>query len=239
MNVIAPIHEKRMMLESRIDDTWEMLCAQSAKAAARAEQTMQSVRAILDLSHDLGSVRRFFGATDDDVRNAHDLSGFAEWTKLPQDERNRELREYWRNNLVPREVALSQEGNRVFKSLERELEEPFLSAKKKRVFVAAATAAEEPESVGAKSELWTFEIPAKSFEVWTLLCWRKQDNWLLDFVIPQKFFSQPFAKAKKPLKKDEKVPVSVRKEEERYLLSFAGGESVDITELQSSYEPLG
>jgi tryptophanyl-tRNA synthetase len=227
----GPIHSRRMELESKIDETWEKLCEQSAKAAARAEQTMLAVREVLNLSHDLGAVRRHFAASSEDLAKAHDLTAHADWWALPQDERAKQLRDTWKSNLLPRDVQLSQESNRVFTSLDRELEEPFLSAKKKRVFVT--TARDE-----AQADEWSFEIPAKSYEVWTLLCWRKQGCWLDDFVIPQKYYAQPFAKAKKSLKKDEKIPLTVRASGNRFLLSIHGGEPVDITELRSNYEPL-
>jgi tryptophanyl-tRNA synthetase len=230
--VIAPIHSKRMQLESRIDETWDMLREQSAKAAARAEQTMLSVRAVLDLSHDLGSVRRHFLASDEDLLKAHDLSRYSDWLALPQDQQAGQLRDYWRANLLPREVQLSQPANLVFASFDRELEEPFITSKKKRVFVTAS----RDEAVPGR---WAFEIPAKSYEVWTLLCWSKADDWLHDFPIPQKYYAQAFAQARKSLKKDGKIPLTVQKDGDRFLLSIHGSEPVDIAELQSNYGPLG
>jgi hypothetical protein len=221
-----------MRLESRIDETWEMLREQSVKAAARAEQTMLAVRDIFDLSHDLGSVRRHFMATDDDLIKAHDLSQNGSWWDLPQDQRAKLLRDYWKSNLLPREVQLSQESNRVFASLARELEEPFLSAKKKRVFVTTSRDTSTADN-------WNFEIPARSYEVWTLLCWRRENKWLHDFVIPQGFFSQQFALAKRSLKKDEKVAVTVIRDESKHFhLGIAGQASRGIDEFQSNYEPL-
>jgi tryptophanyl-tRNA synthetase len=230
--VTDPIHSKRMQLESRIDETWEMLRAQSVKAAVRAEQTMLSVRNIFDLSHDLGSVRRYFTATDDELVQAHDLSQHLDWWELPQDQRAKLVRDYWRANLLPREVQLSQESNKVFATLDRELEEPFLSAKKKRVFVSTTRDTDEANK-------WTFEIPARSYEVWTLLCWRSENKWLHDFVIPQGFFSQQFALAKKSLKKDEKVLVTILRDEGNcFSLGIAGQAYREIDKLQSNYEPL-
>ena len=73
--------------------------------------------------------------------------------------------------------------------------------------------------------------------MWVLLC-RDDKNWLKDFILPQKYFSQPFAQAKKSLKKDEKIPVLLRKNGERFLLSIHGSEPFDITELHSNYGPL-
>lgn len=241
--VTQPISDKRFMLEREIEGTWEMLRAQSAKAAARAEQTMLSVRNIFDLSRDLGSVRRYFGSSAEDLRNAHDLSQQSDWWNLPnKDQRSKLLRAYWRSNLLPRDVQLSQESNRVFSTIDRELEEPFLSAKKKRVFVT--TAREEGDG-------WHFRIPPKSYEVWTLLCWHGS-YWLDDFVIPQKFYAQPFAEAKKK-SKDMPIHLRVWKHGEKWNMEFVdllareaigkrisvqAMEPIDITELRGNYDPL-
>jgi len=229
--ITEPIVAKRRQLESQIDQTWEMLREQSKKAAVRAEESMAAVRNILDLSHDLGAVRRHFLASEEDRHNAHDLSQHADWWLLPADQRSKLLRNYWRSNLLPRDVQLSEESNRVFTSIERELEEPFLSAKKKRVFVASTRNAEDAAE-------WRCEIPAKSYEVWTLLCWGEENHWLDDFVVPQKYYAQSFAQAKKSLKKDEKIPVVVRRTGEQFFLSIHGSEPVEVTDLRSNYEPL-
>ena len=123
--VIQPIYEKRMQMEANIEQTWEMLRAQSAKASRRAELTMVEVREIFDLSHELGAVKRYFGASAEELQNARDLSQRAELRELPQDEQAKELREIsGRSNLVPRDVSLTQEGQLTFATLERELEAP-------------------------------------------------------------------------------------------------------------------
>jgi hypothetical protein len=86
---------------------------------------------------------------------------------------------------------------------------------------------------------WHFDIPAKSYEIWALLCWRKQDYWVDDFVIPQKYFSQAFALAKKSLKKDQKIQAKVvRDEGNRFFLGVAGSNLTAVTELRSNYGPL-
>ena len=244
MDIILPIHQKRKELESRIDETWEMLREQSAKAAFRAEQTMLSVRDIFDLSRDLGSVRRYFGTSAEDLRNAHDLSGESDWWSLPQDRQSKLLRDYWKNNLVPRDISLTQENQRSYSSIQRELEEPFISAKKKRVLVSSTSAQEELSG-------WHFWIPSKSYEVWTLLCWNR-NFWLDDFVIPQKFYAQPFAQAKKK-SKDMPIHLRVWKYGEKWNMEFVDllksevignareaqeMEQIDITELRGNYEPL-
>ncbi len=230
--VTDPFFRKRKMLESRIDETWEMLREQSAKAAVRAEQTMLSVRIVFDLSRDLGSVRRHFVASSEDLMRAHDLSERPSWWDLPRDLRAKELRYYWRMNLLPREIQLVQESNRVFTSLDRELEEPFLTPRRKRVFVTTSRDTDMEDK-------WIFEIPSRSYEVWTLLCWRNENRWLYDFVVPQKFFAQQFALAKRSLKRDERIQVTVtRAEGNHFHLGIAGQTSRNIDELNSNYEPL-
>jgi tryptophanyl-tRNA synthetase len=242
LDLIFPIYEKRRELESRIDETWEMLRGQSAKAAARAEQTMLSVRNTFDLSRDLGSVRRYFGTSAEDIKNAHDLSQHSSWWNLPQDQQSKLMRDYWRNNLVPRDSPLTEESQRNFASIQRELEEPFLSVKKKRVFVTTA----REEGAG-----WHFWIPPKSYEVWTLLCWHGT-YWLDDFVIPQKFYAQPFAQAKKK-SKDMPIHLRVWRYGEKWNMEFVdllareaignaivaqAMDPIDISELRGNYDPL-
>ena len=230
--VTEPIHLRRVQLESDIDNTWEMLRAQSAKAAVRAEQTMLSVRAVFDLSRDLGSVRRHFTSTAKYREHNRDLSAVSEWQKLEPAELSRRLRDYWKNNLLPFDIPLSREANRIFTTPERELEEPFLSAKKKRVLVIASRDLE-------KANEWRFEIPAKSYEVWILLCWHSRNERLDDFVIPQKYYSQAFAAAKKLVAKDGKILATVTRDEgNQFIFNVAGNSSLVVDELLGNYEPL-
>ncbi len=231
--VTEPIHTKRMYLESRIDDTWEMLCKQSADASKRAEKTMVPVRAVFGVSRDLGSVRRHFASFDEDKRDPHDLSQNSDWWTLPHDLRAKQLRGYWQFNILPREVHLSEESNRVFSTLDREMEEPFITSKRKRVFVT--TSRDE-----IKPDIWHFEIPSRSYEVWALLCWHKSDYWLNDFIVPQKHFASQFVRAKKSLEKNGKVVVKVIKDprNKNFFLQIANGHEELITELRSNYEPL-
>ena len=243
--VTGPIHARRWKYESNIVETWEMLREQSRKAAIRAEETMLPVRAVLDLTHDLGAVRRHFARSEDDSRKSRDLTALANLWTLPPDLQSKEIRDYWRNNVVPYDIPLSQEGNRVFASIERELEEPFLTFKKKRVLVTAAT----PGSGG-----WHFRIPSKSYEVWTLICLERDGNQLSDFVIPQNVYSQYFAQAKRALPKSEPIPIVVEKRTSGWKLLFPGlsgappagnapgtsnsFEPVDIDGFLGSYAPL-
>ena len=231
-SVTAPIYEKRWKLESQIEDTWEMLRAQAGKAAKRAEETMLPVRNILDLAHDLGAVKRYFGSSQESQIQKYDLSSHSDWWDFSFDQRSKLLREYWKNNLVPRDIQLTQESNRVFSTIDRENEEPFLSAKKKRVFVTTSRDLEA-------DDLWEFYIPNRSYEIWSLLCWHKSSFILKDFIVPQKVFSQAVAIAKRNLAKDAKIPVFVRRTEgDRYQLSINGETARDVTDLLSAYDSL-
>jgi len=40
------------------------------------------------------------------------------------------------------------------------------------------------------------------------------------------------------LKKDEKIPVVLRRDGDRFLLSIHGSDPVDVTEMRGNYEPL-
>jgi tryptophanyl-tRNA synthetase len=231
--VTDPIFTKRRHLESNIEETWEMLGEQSSKAAARAEVTMLPVRSIFNVSRDLGAVRRYFFDPSEAGKDLHDLKAYSDWWNLPSDQRAKQLRDYWRNNLIPRDDQLAQETNRVFSTLGRELEEPYLTEKKKRVFVTTS------RDVGLPDR-WEFEVPARSYEVWALLCWRKADYRLNDFIVPQKHFAQQFARAKKLLNKGDKIPVKIIRDprNNHFFLQIANGPDEMINALLSNYEPL-
>jgi tryptophanyl-tRNA synthetase len=217
----APIHTRRLELESHIDQTWEMLRAQSAKAAVRAEQTMLQVRDAFDLSHELGEDRRFFGVSEEELNNRRDLNQYKVFAEHIYSETGKMalLPSHWLTYLLPKEIAISVAPD-----------EMWLTSKKKRVLPIAGTYSQN-------EKIWSFEVPQKTYEVWVLLG-RDDKNWLENFVIPQKYYSQAFAQAKKSLKKDEKIPVTVQKVDNRFLFSIHGSEPVDITELESNYAPL-
>jgi tryptophanyl-tRNA synthetase len=233
INVTQPIHERRHRLESKIDETWDRLATDSReKAAKRAELTMLSVRSVFDLSRNLGSVKRQYGINSEETKRIRDLSNHPAWWDLMADERSKLLRDYWKNNVVPYDIQLSQESNRIFTTAARELEEPFITSKKKRVFVTTSRDV-------TRSNVWEFAVPPKSYEIWALLCWGAEDRILHDFVVPQSIFSADFSQARKTAGKDEKIPVSVlRTDENRYFLSMAGKSEREITLLEGSYQPL-
>jgi len=220
--VIDPFYQKRMEMESHIEQTWEMLRASSAKAAKRAEQTMVEVREVFHLSHELGEEGRSFGVSKEELDSRRNLDQYEELKRPIRTEDgiiDPHLPPYWYESVLPKEIAITVDPDA-----------GWLTSKKKRVFVTAGIS----DPVG---KLWSFEVPQKSYEVWVLL-FRDESNRLEDFVLPQKYFSQPYAKAKKSLKKDAKIPVTISHDGDRFLLSIHGSEPIEITELQSNYEPL-
>ena len=231
--VTEPIYSKRMDLESRIEETWETLREQSVRARHRAEQTMIPVRVVFDLSHDLGSVRRYFVSPAETKSDLRDLKEHSDWWDLPRDQSAKLLRDYWHANLLPRDVYLRQESNRVFTTLVRELEEPFLTHKKQRVFVSTAREdAGQPDS-------WSFGVPNRTYELWVLVCWTREHQ-ILDFVIPQKHYAQQFSLAKKGLGKNEKIGVRILRDQPNgeFLIGIGPDHYSNISTLLGNYEPL-
>jgi tryptophanyl-tRNA synthetase len=243
--ITAPIADKRRQLESRIEETWETLQEQSRKAAVRAEETMLAARTVLDLSRDLGALKRHYSSSSEDIEQRRDISSLTGVWELPSDLQVKEIREYWRSNVVPYDIPLSVESNRAFASIERELEEPFLTFKKKRVLVMAAT----PDFGG-----WHFRVPSKTYEVWALICLERDGNRLNDFILPQHVYAGYFAQVKKSLPKGESIHVVVEKRTGGWKLLFhdldgaqpIGGamvvphpfEPVDIDVYLGNYAPL-
>ena len=209
---VAPIHARRNELESNERAVWDRLRADSAKAFLAAEKVLNEAKAFVGLSREYdGPSYISMGAVSSMGGNPH------------------EIRMGWLASPSLRDFPLKEEDPHRFASIERFLEEPLITASKKRVLVTAA----DPLA----SEL-RFEIPAKSYEVWVLLVLDLHSGEISDFILPQKVFSQQFAQAKKSLKKDERIPVMIRKDVDRFLMSIHDSEPIDITELQSNYEPL-
>jgi tryptophanyl-tRNA synthetase len=243
--VTQPIYSRRMELEQDIDRTWDMLVAQGEKAAAVAEQTMVPVRAALNITHDLGSVRRNFGLAPADKEKLRGI-GPTGMLALDEPQRSKELRQYWRTNIVPYDIPLSMEANRSFASVERELEEPFLTAKKKRVFVGIEKAEHSMDGDATKASplpgrAWNFTVPLKSYELWVLLLVRKDEH-LEDFIIPQSIFSTSFTARRRMVKsalhkESDGLPVSILERNERFTLTFPDGMQCDITDLRREYKP--
>ena len=113
----------------------------------------------------------------------------------------------------------------------------FRSVKKKRVLVTAAA-----EDTASDAALWCFQIPAKSYEIWVLLCWH-HDLKLEAIILPQKVSSQEFARAKKLTAKEGKIEIRIEtdSQSDRLLLRFdanPGGIEQDVTEYRNNLDPL-
>ena len=201
---LAPIHARRQMREAGINQTWELLIEQSRKASIRAEKTMVQVREVLGLGRELGYLGGIFANPLVPQKkawkfDASELTQSARWKTQNSEQQSKELIQFWIRS-TSREAALTRDSSRSFSTLERELEEPFLTSRKKRALVMATTF----DSGG-----WHFRIPSKSYEVWTLLCLEPLGSGLNDFVVPQHVYSQYFAQAKRSLKKGEPIHVFV------------------------------
>ena len=244
--VTEPIYARRQQYESQIDETWDLLLAGGRKAQARSEETMAQVRAAMNISHDLGALRRHFVHSEESRNALRDLSRHSDWWTLPSDQRSKLLRDYWRNNLVPYDISLSQESNRIFPTIEKELEEPFITNRKKRVGPLLLAEGEYPDG-------WHFRLPTKSYEVWVLLCWEKKKYLLHDLILPQKVYSQAFAQAKAMVKQGDTIHVIVRQRLEKWSLHFPNlqlgqpvgdaivvqsDDGLDVTEFLHNYQPL-
>jgi len=229
----APFFERRQMHEREIAGVWEMLREESRKAEARAEETMVEARKVLDLSRTLTAeeTRTFQArmAVHDVSAMGYDFSASAGQWQLGAFLAETAVRNAWQH-LIPSDIAFFEPSMAGF-SPERIFEEPLiLPAKKKRVFATAAVETED----GLR---WKFAIPAKSYDVWVLLCGSDDRNWLNDFVVPPKYFVESFAKAKKAVKSGP-VPVEIRRKGDEFTLTVGDAGEVTITELLSNYQPL-
>jgi hypothetical protein len=230
IDLTQPIIEQREKLEKNKLLVWDMLRQQSERAAARAEHTMRDVRDILGTSRDLRKSEVDISITGD-TGSGYSLAEYSNLFKLAPVARALRIRGIWIQLLANKGISLSQVGNFANFMPERELEEPFVTPKKKRVFVAT-------QSISDDDDIFTFRIPQKSYEAWALLCWDKNTFLLSDLVIPQKFYSQLFLRARGTLSKDDRVSVSIRKEGSRTLMNIGTSEPIDVTSLLGNYDPL-
>ena len=223
---VAPIHAKRRELEIDVDATWDLLNSESKKAEARAEVTMEQAREVLGLSRTLGALgRRFSPSASEGGRDAkRDLTHdpvFLAINNHPMDDISFHLRNHWRSELLPKDIAINRDRNGLW-----------LTSKKKRVYVNGG-------SYDEGCHKWRIEIPPKSYEVWVLLC-LDESKWLEDFIVPQKYFSQYFAHAKAAAAaQGSSISVTVQRIGGDYSLNVDySGDSIDITHLRRNYEPL-
>jgi tryptophanyl-tRNA synthetase len=217
---LHPIRERREELERDPAQVWDVLDEGARRAGKRAEFTMDRIREATGLSRRRRPVpdERQVYLSGFDYSAPHDLTVHSEWWSIPEHEvRGRNLREYWRTIIVPGEIVLTPDSDRVY-----------VTRRGKRVY--APTARE------SQAGRWYFEARVKSYEILVLLCWAN-DFFLHDFVIPQSAFVAPWSSLKKTFKK-EKMPFWVVKSETKYFLELPGFEPIDITSYRGQYRPM-
>jgi tryptophanyl-tRNA synthetase len=217
---LHPIRKRREELEKNPELVWSVLEQGALRAAARAEQTMQSLRAATGLSRDRSGVRVDRSAlTLEQKKNLRDLSMVSDWWHLTPALLVRNLREIWRKDIVPIETALKRDTDGVW-----------LTRNNRRVFVTAAIQSDGNES-------WSFSVKPKSYEILVLLCWDK-DFLIRDFVVPQKLYVVPWTAAKRASGVNN-IIFSVARIDGRYMLQLPNSVPIDITETEASYGIIG
>jgi tryptophanyl-tRNA synthetase len=230
---LQPIQNRRSEFEFSPKRVVEILENGAQRAADRAEKTMVQVRDVMGVAKQIpfGGVTVFDRMSHDTGTPInHVLANHRSVWNESSDKVDQFLIDYWKSEMVPSEFTLRLSDER-----------QFVTNRNKRVLVS--TSREEPGG-------WHFRIPAKSFEVWALLCWERS-LLLNDFIIPQKYFSEIVAIARKTAKERE-IHLHVKKLNGRWYLTLVTGsreivggairvqadEPVDITHLRSKYEPL-
>ncbi len=230
-DLTQPIREEREELDKNRPRVWDMLREQSERAASRAELTMRDVRDILGTSRNLGKLEADISFTAGNSGFGYSFVEYSRDFGLAPVAKALKIRAIWVELLANRGISLSQVGNFANFMPERELEEAFITPKRKRVFVTT-------QSITGVDDTFFFRIPQKSYEVWVLLCWDKKTFFLSDIVIPQKFYSEQFSQARKTLDKDDRVPVAIRKEGGRTFMNVGTSQPTEVTSLLSNYDPL-
>ena len=215
---LGPIQAERDRLEQSPDLVWDALDAGSARATEVAEHTMAELRAVTGLSRGRSGVRVDQAALPaQDRTDIRDLTRHEAWWSLDPKLLTRNLRELWRTDVVPPDVALKADTDGVW-----------LTPNHRRVFVAAA--AQDPAS-----ETWNFAVKPRSYELLVLLCWDAERR-LHDFVIPQKLYLAPWTQAKKAAGKGD-LTFHVSRRADQYLLCLPSAE-IDITAMAGNYSVL-
>ncbi|NYF79202.1 tryptophan--tRNA ligase [Granulicella arctica] len=216
---LHPIRERREQLEKNPDEVWSILERGAAEAVKRAEATMDQVRSVTGLSRNRpisSQVKRAF-VTSESSREGHDLSLQTVWWDQEPNLRAKNVRDYWLSSIVPVEVKLTQDSDRVF-----------VTWKKKRVYVT--TSREDLEG------RWGFEAKPKSYELLALLCWDKELT-LHDFIVPQVVYQAPWTAYKKA-HKDENLIFWMSRSGSQYYLELPGAEPIEITAYRGQYGPM-
>jgi tryptophanyl-tRNA synthetase len=221
-SIIISLHEvrsRREELEQRPEQVWEVLEQGAARATGRAAMTMEQVREVTGLSRTKRPVpetgyRTIQGLAYD---QPHDLTTHADWWDLAQQYRARNLREHWLYRIVPSEIKLVADSERVF-----------ITRKKKRVYVT--TSREDPPN------RWRFDAKVRTYELLALLCWDREYR-LHDFLVPQIAYVAPWTAYKKRHKNEDMIFL-VRRLGSSFFLTLAGAEPIDITKYRGQYGPL-
>ena len=213
------IRERREALEQQPEQVWDILSQGSARATQRAERTMEGVREVTGLSRTKRPVpdRKLVRDVSLGYSSAHDLSSHSDWWNIDQAFLARNLRDHWRLELVPGEILLKQDSDRVY-----------VTQTGKRVYVTT--------SRELTSRLWEFQAKVKSHEVLVLLCWDEQLR-LQDFVVPQIAYVAAWTKLKKQYKKED-LTFWVRFQDGRFKLELPDAEPIDITSFRGQYGPM-
>ena len=216
---LAPIRQRREDLEKKPELVWQILEAGAAHARSRAEQTMVQVREVTGLSRVRKPVpeeRKYLSGVSYD--QPHDLASRADWWNVEYVARSRNLRDHWHRSIVPSDIAIRQESDRVY-----------VTRSGKRTYVTHSR--EEP--VGS----WTFVAKKiKSYEVLVLLCWAK-DFKLSDYVVPQSVYVKQWTALKKSQGNDQ-FSFTAQDNEGTMTLHLPGWEPIDITRFRGQYGAL-
>jgi tryptophanyl-tRNA synthetase len=222
-SIIVQLHDIRLereRLERNEEYVWSVLADGAKRATARADETMHQVREATGLSRRRSIARlsdkRAYSASEAQ-HDGHDLiAQEAFWDQEPA-LRAKNVRDYWLSRIVPSEIKLIQDSDRVF-----------VTWKKKRVYVTTSR-----ENVDG---CFGFEAKPKSYEMLALLCWDKEKR-LHDFIVPQIAYQIPWTAYKKS-HKNEDVVFWVKRKDARYFLELPDAEPIEITEYRGQYGPM-
>jgi tryptophanyl-tRNA synthetase len=221
-SIITKLHEirkKREKLERVPNDVWDILEEGGRRASARAEQTMEQVREVTGLSRKRPafSTHKRPHDANESSRAGHSLVGREAWWDQEPGVRSKNIRHYWLANLLPSEIKLTQDSDRVF-----------ITRKQKRVYVTTSREMSDGR--------WGFEAKPKSYEMLALLCWDKQLR-LHDFIIPQIAYQIPWTAYKKA-HKNEDILFWIRCDDAKYFLELPEAAPIEITDYRGQYQPM-
>ena len=218
---LVNIRNKRERLEENPDEVWSILENGAKRASARAEQTMEHVRSVMGLSRTRpvrpqASKRAYTASAGG--RLGHDLTMHSDWWEMEQSVRARNMRDYWLSEILPFDVNLTQDSDRIF-----------INRKRKRIYVTT--------SRENRPDMWGFDSKLKTYEVMALLCWDSLFR-LHDFIVPQIVYQGAWNALKKKSPKDVEVVFWVRRSAGQFYLELPGAEQIDITAYRGDYRPV-